>query len=128
MYDVVLATASGLILGILGVAVRWPSRVARFITCCVAVFITVGLIISYGASPENVMDVSATAPQDIRDAANNLLLSWYPVWQSIAAGLEILGLVTAVALLVNSTSGDYFRHVRVDERPARWSYQHGASE
>jgi hypothetical protein len=127
-YDTALAATSGLTLGILGVAIRWPSRVARLITCCLAGFIAVGLIVGYGASPENVIPVDSAAPEQMRRAATNLLLSWYPACQSIVAALEILGLITVAVLLMSSTAGDYYRRVRVDERPARWSYQHGASE
>jgi hypothetical protein len=128
IYDIALAATSGLTLGVLGVAIRWPSRVARLITCCLAAFISIGLIIGYGARPENVIPVESTAPDEIRRAADSLLLSWYPAWQSIAAGLEIIGLVTVAALLMTSAAGDYYRPIRIDERVHRWSYQPGPSE
>jgi hypothetical protein len=128
VYDTALAATSGLTLGVLGVAVRWPSRVARLIACCLAGIIAVALIIGYGASPENVVLVGSTAPAPIRHAAADLLLSWYPAWQSIAAGVEILAMITAAVLLMTSTAGDYYRRVRVDERTGLWSFHPGSRD
>jgi hypothetical protein len=128
VYDTALAATSGLTFGVLGVAVRWPSRLARLITCCLAGFIAVALIIGYGASPENVIQIGSAAPQPVRHAAADLLLPWYPAWQSVAAGVEILAMITIVVLLMTSTAGDYYRRVRVDERTGLWTFQPGSRE
>jgi hypothetical protein len=128
VYDTTLAVISGLVLGVLGVAVRRPSRFARLITCCVAGFIAVALIIGFGASPENVIPVESTSPAPVRQAAGALLYAWYPSWQSIVASLEILGLVGVAALLMTSTAGDYYRRLRIDERVGTWTFQPGARD
>jgi hypothetical protein len=116
VYDTAIAATAGLTMGLLGIAVRQPSRLARLITCCLAGLITIALIVGFGASPENIIPIDSSAPAAVLHAKAGLLFPWYPAWQSIVAAIEIVMLISAVALLMLSSSGDHYRRLRIDER------------
>ncbi len=128
VYDTALAASSGVLFGLLGVLIRWPSRIIRFITCFLATTMSVALIVGYAASPENVLSGDVNQPEQIRRAAANLLLPWYPSWQSAAASVEIVALIAAVVLLLTQNSGDYYRKLQIDGRAGLWSFLPDASD
>jgi hypothetical protein len=119
-YDCALAATSGLVLGVLGVAIRRPSRVARTIAWFVCLGLSVSLVIGLTASPENVVTVNPGDPAPLRHALGNLLFPWYPAVQSVVVGLEVVVLVTVLVRISQSASGDYYRKLRADVAPSTW--------
>jgi hypothetical protein len=119
-YDTSLAAASGILLAVLGVAIRRPSRVARTIAWFVCLGLSISLVVGLTASPENVMTVNPSDPAPLRHALDNLLFPWYPAVQSAIAGLEIILLVVVLVRLSQATSGDYYRKLRADVAPSTW--------
>jgi hypothetical protein len=121
VYDAVLAAIVGVAFAVLGVAVRWPSRYARWTACgsagLLALMLPVGYLVSYGDAPT----AYPADPWPVRHATVDLVLSGYPGWRLVAMLVEVAVLVAIAVKLCGADAHDYYRRLQPDGRPGLWT-------
>jgi hypothetical protein len=108
-YQIVVAAATALVVGLLAVGVRRPSPAARVVALTSA--FALGLAWACGAaqSTETRIQRQATESPDVRQAFEALLPGWYPVATSIATAATLVLLAAAAVALLRSSAAEYHR-------------------
>ncbi len=127
VYDAFLAAAIGVVLALLGVAILFPWRYARWTATAGAAALILVLPVGYAVSRQDAPTVYAADPRAVRQATADLLLSWYPTWRLWAMVVEVVALLIVTHELLSFEAHDYYRRLRPDGWPGLWSFVPDAS-
>jgi hypothetical protein len=112
-YNVAVAAGAVVILGVLAVAVRRRSRVARAAAWVAAAIAVYAFGCGLAGNPE-IFTASNDARDVVEQAWSRLLPGWYSIVRSLLTTGELLGVLVASLLLLRTTAGDFYRRQVVE--------------